>query len=417
MFCKYCGTKNQAGSQFCLNCGRPLSKIASSKSQQEVTKSVDAETTSQVPRNDSVAKGSNQASATNQGNKTVNAPQPLIPRKPSKKHHYWWFIILFIAVVTIGGGTTYAVMTYRSQSKSTAVAKKGKQSSAKNLVSQSSESTKKKTSSEPTTTPFPKARIKQVINTNLSGLKGTTSVAVASTTNQAKVVQNNQSQRAASLIKLFILITAYQQANSKELNLDDTYTLSATDKVGGTGTIQGLPTGSELSYREILKRMMDESDNTAANIMIDKIGGISTINAEIERLDLNDTQLERKMMDTDALADGKDNYTSVTDVATVLSKIYAGNLISQKADRAMLTIMHQNANHAKLPHDLPSDATVYNKTGEYGDYGVQNDAAIIKNNHGAFVVVVLSQDGNESEQVSAMNSLGTELYQTILEDN
>ncbi|MGO3118416.1 MAG: serine hydrolase, partial [Levilactobacillus brevis] len=57
----------------------------------------------------------------------------------------------------------------------------------------------------------------------------------------------------------------------------------------------------------------------------------------------------------------------------------------------------------------------YNKTGEYADYGVQNDAEIVKNQRGAFVAVVLSENGEETDQVDAMNRLGLMLYQNILE--
>lgn len=140
-----------------------------------------------------------------------------------------------------------------------------------------------------------------------------------------------------------------------------------------------------------------------------------TVNHEIDKLGLTDTKLERHLMDTDALESGKDNYTSVTDVATVLKKIYNHQLVSTSADDAMLAVLQGNENHTKLPHDLPSSATVYNKTGEYSDYGVQNDAAIIKNSTGAFIVVVLSQDGKEQQQVTAMNELGLALYHTILQ--
>lgn len=67
----------------------------------------------------------------------------------------------------------------------------------------------------------------------------------------------------------------------------------------------------------------------------------------------------------------------------------------------MLSILVANNDHDKLPQNLPSTAKVYNKTGEYDDYGIQNDAAIIENTHGAFVVVVLSENGHRDEQISA----------------
>ena len=119
-------------------------------------------------------------------------------------------------------------------------------------------------------------------------------------------------------------------------------------------------------------------------------------------------------MDTAALADGIDNETSAQDMGQTLKKLYNRELVSKTADDEMLNILANNQNHTKLPALLPSQAKVYNKTGEFGDYGVQNDAAIIANDKGAFVVVVLSQDGSEKQQVASMNQLGSALYRDIL---
>jgi beta-lactamase class A len=61
------------------------------------------------------------------------------------------------------------------------------------------------------------------------------SVYVSPTDSTEEVVSNSKAQRAASNIKLFILITAYQQVNEGKLNLNDKYTLKDSDKVDGTG--------------------------------------------------------------------------------------------------------------------------------------------------------------------------------------
>lgn len=122
-------------------------------------------------------------------------------------------------------------------------------------------------------------------------------------------------------------------------------------------------------------------------------------------------------MDTDALKSGKDNYTSVTDLGETLKKIYNHQMISTKYDNAMLDVLKQNKNRTKLPHDLPDEATVYNKTGEFDDYGVENDAAIFGNTKGSFVIVVMSEDGQRNEQINQMNSFGSVMYKGLLEEN
>lgn len=392
LYCKFCGAKNAPNAAFCKNCGQPLTQARttaeSQPDQQKVTQT----------RSDQHRSG--------------GARQP-------KKRGPWPLIIgAVVLIVAIGGYVYYqngqseqqaapSTKSSRSTSKAT-VAKKDR-------VAQSVKTTKAPKPSTSAKSSFPKAAVKQVVDQQMAALGGTSSVAVEPVTGNGVVVSHNRSQRAASVIKLFILATVYQQVADKKLNLASTYQLKSSDKVGGTGTLQTLPNGSDLTYKEITKRMIDESDNTAANIMIDTVGGLRVVNQEISRLGLSQTKLGRHLMDTTALQAGKDNYTSVEDVAKLLKQMYNRRLVSKQADKQMLSILKQNVNHTKLPHDLPSDAVVYNKTGEYNQYGVQNDAAIIKNRHGAFVVVVLSQDGKEQTQVAAMNKLGLSLYQTILE--
>jgi beta-lactamase class A len=245
-------------------------------------------------------------------------------------------------------------------------------------------------------------------------MKGETSVYVSPTDSTEEVVSNSKAQRAASNIKLFILITAYQQVNEVKLNLNDKYTLKDSDKVDGTGEIRNMSSGSEISMQDLLEDMMEDSDNTAANIVIRQLGGMNKVNAQIKKIGAKDTKLERMLMDTDALKDGKDNYTSVADLGMVLKKIYNHQMVSTKYDNAMLDILKKNNNHTKLPHDLPEEATVYNKTGEFDDYGVENDAAIFGNNKGSFVIVVMSQDGSRDEQIKKMNSFGSVMYDGLL---
>lgn len=390
MFCQNCGSKNKQGAKFCSKCGTTL------RTSQSQPVKVDKPVISEVqPQAETKVK-------------TNSELQNEVGTRSEKPHgpKWWMWAVPLILVVLIGGGFfIYKNNQSTTQPVSSSVADKSSSSSSYSAPSKASKKS---------TIDFPKSTIQGTIDDAFGDMKGETSVYVSPTDSTEEVVSNSKAQRAASNIKLFILITAYQQVNEGKLNLNDKYTLKDSDKVNGTGEIRNMSSGTEISIQDLLEDMMEDSDNTAANIVTRQLGGMNKVNAQIKKIGAKDTKLERMLMDMDALKDGKDNYTSVADLGMVLKKIYNHQMVSTKYDNAMLDILKKNNNHTKLPHDLPEEATVYNKTGEFDDYGVENDAAIFGNNKGSFVIVVMSQDGSRDEQIKKMNSFGSVMYDGLL---
>ncbi|WP_204120497.1 MULTISPECIES: serine hydrolase [Levilactobacillus] len=264
---------------------------------------------------------------------------------------------------------------------------------------------KAKTANAKAKKPVPAAPFKQIAQSTMGHLKGQNAVFIQTTAGQT-LSWHNRSQKAASDIKLFILATVYRQVAAGKFDLAATYTLREADKVGGTGNLQAQAAGTRVTNRELLKDMMTVSDNTATNIIIREVGGLAAVNQEIKRLGATQTVLRRKMMDQKALAAGRDNETSARDLGNLLMKIWRHQLISRSADTAILKLMAANTNHTKLPKLVPANRQIYNKTGEFDTYGVENDAAIFARGKQAVVVVALSQNGELSQQVPAMNQLG-----------
>lgn len=390
MFCQNCGSKNKQGAKFCSKCGTTL------RTSQSQPVKVDKPVISEVqPQAETKVK-------------TNSELQNEVGTRSEKPHgpKWWMWAVPLILVVLIGGGFfIYKNNQSTTQPVSSSVADKSSSSSSYSAPSKASKKS---------TIDFPKSTIQGTIDDAFGDMQGETSVYVSPTDSTEEVVSNSKAQRAASNIKLFILIIAYQQVNEGKLNLNDKYTLKDSDKVNGTGEIRNMSSGTEISIQDLLEEMMEDSDNTAANIVIRQLGGMNKVNTQIKKIGAKDTKLERMLMDTDALKDGKDNYTSVADLGMVLKKIYNHQMVSTKYDNAMLDILKKNNNHTKLPHDLPEEATVYNKTGEFDDYGVENDAAIFGNNKGSFVIVVMSQDGSRDEQIKKMNSFGSVMYDGLL---
>lgn len=373
MSCQNCGYQNAPNAQFCLECGQRLDVLTKRAAVQP----------SRVQRRQS---------------------QSRLAIFSTRFNQQWLLSGLVALLLLIGGGYIIGQLFWSSMAPAT----------AKSAASGTTSTAQPVATGKPLTT-FPTKTVSELVEQTIQDVAGRTSIAVMPLTGSQTVIVNNGAQRAGSLITLFILVTAYDQVHQNNWQMQDRYTLRAEDKVGGTGTLHTLPAGSQLTYAEIAKRMITDSDNTAANIMLDRVGGVSAINSEVAQLDLKDTKMARRLMDTAALKAGRDNYTSVRDVATILQRLANYRLISKRVDQTMLTILKANTDHSKLVKNLPTRATIYNKTGDYQAYGVQNDAAIVKNRQGAFIMTVMAADGEREAQTTALNDLGQKLYRVILE--
>lgn len=161
------------------------------------------------------------------------------------------------------------------------------------------------------------AKVKQYLNDGTEY-----AVYLAYPTKSSEVfIYNSKPMRSASMIKVFIMAAVMDKAAHGELSLDETLTLRGSDKVGGSGILAGYASGTELTLREVMELMITHSDNTATNIVIDRIG-MPAINDYIKSQGYNDTILRRKMMDYDAIAAGRENFSSVRDLGTFFTRLY-----------------------------------------------------------------------------------------------
>ena len=233
--------------------------------------------------------------------------------------------------------------------------------------------------------------IKKIMRKDLNGVGGRWSARVTRIGKRPlSVTTGNQrvkAPRSASTIKVFVMLTIYRHVQTHQLRL------TANDQ-------------------RDLKLMIHNSDNAAANRLIKRAGGFRAVNQTAKRYGFHQTTLRRYMLDTNALRHGRDNYTSVNDLTRFLSLTKRHRLLGRTYDQHMLTLLRGCRNHSKLPK-LVQHATVYNKTGEYPDKGVQNDAALFKTKHGTYSVVVMAQSGQATAQYRGMNRLGRDVVRYL----
>src|ERR687892_2883487 len=106
-----------------------------------------------------------------------------------------------------------------------------------------------------------------------------------------KTVSLNADRRfvAASISKLYALLTLYRAASRGELSLDDEITMRYSDVWAyGTGVLYRYPVGTTMTLRECATFLIKESDNTA-EVMLNRYLGEEQIEAELDRIGARST--------------------------------------------------------------------------------------------------------------------------------
>ena len=202
---------------------------------------------------------------------------------------------------------------------------------------------------------------------------------------QEPLLYQSRAMQPASMIKLFILAFAMQQAKDGALSLAEPLYITEENIVGGAGRLTWYDRDKQLTIEQLLERMITDSDNTATNILIDRLG-MTNIDRYIREQGYSDTHLQHKMMLTNQ---GLPNLSSVKDIGTLLSRIYRGECVDYAHDEKMLQILARQKDKDCLPSALPA-FLVANKTGEIT--GVYADGGIAWSDAGDLILVVM--DGN-----------------------
>lgn len=84
---------------------------------------------------------------------------------------------------------------------------------------------------------------------------------------------------SASVIKIPVLVLAFQMAERGEIKLDERVTVRKEDVRGGSGIFRHHDAGLQPTVRDVLLQMIITSDNTATDLAIARVGGVARVNA------------------------------------------------------------------------------------------------------------------------------------------
>jgi beta-lactamase class A len=172
----------------------------------------------------------------------------------------------------------------------------------------------------------------------------------------------------ASLIKVAVLVTLFDLIEKGMMSLDDRLTMSKIDKVPGSGTLQFMHDGLELTVRDAAWLMSTTSDNTATNLILDKVG-IRRIWEKMDSLGLRQTRIHAKVFlarYTSLAPDSTAKYglgvTTPNEMARLFALLAEGKAVGARADSTMLEILGRNEDYQMMQRQV-SGVRAPRKTG------------------------------------------------------
>ena len=217
---------------------------------------------------------------------------------------------------------------------------------------------------------------------------------------------NGSTQHAsASMIKLVVLAALFDKVAAGEIDLSAQVEIKASDIVSGTGTVQDDGPGT-YELRELARRMIADSDNTATNVIVDLIG-MDAVNEEASKLGLTGTVMARKMMDMVAADQGMRNRMTSDDAATILNLIASGKLVNEQMSELAMNFLLQQTINAGLTDAIPAGVQVAHKTGELNQ--AEHDGGIVLAAH-PYVLVVMTEGIDNYLGVSVIADVSRAVY-------
>ena len=268
------------------------------------------------------------------------------------------------------------------------------------------------------------ATLEDALRLSIAQIPGTVGVYARTMENGAPLYAYNADEQfpAASTIKMIIMLAAFLAEEERPGAMHAPVRIRRADLVGGSPFLASAGGGETYTVAQLIKPMIQLSDNSASNALISHFG-FGRINDAAQSAGMTRTQLKRHFLDYSAIVLHHENLTTAHDMGSLLYQLERGSRESLRtcaapeSCRKMIAIMLGQTDRDKIPRGLPAGVPVANKTGEVD--GVRNDAAIVDPfGDSPFVLTVYTKNlANYAGAVRGINGVSSAIYKRVANTN
>lgn len=215
-----------------------------------------------------------------------------------------------------------------------------------------------------------------------------------------KVQESHKSSHkfvSASIIKIYLLYYALKYRDK----FPDSISVSNIELT--EDTVLKYLKGNWLNFEGLLAFMIYVSDNAAANYFLDVVG-IEQMNSFLQSEGFHGTEFQRRFLDVNARKEGRENYTSASDVLKLFKKVFSENTLSRKDTEFFDSIMKLQFDRTKLSFYLPEIIPSGGKTGVLEN--VWNDVLYFQEGSQYALIVFLTKNVPEIQVRDMLPAFG-----------
>jgi beta-lactamase class A len=262
-----------------------------------------------------------------------------------------------------------------------------------------------------------------------SGFSGKLTLALTDLSNGNHIgLDEDEPMPAASVIKLPMLVSLYKASEAGRVRLTDRLRYEERHRTGGTGVLQDLGCGIEMTIRDAAVLMVIVSDNCATDMIIEVLGGFDGVNASFADLGLACTTL--KPRDSAPGPDPRNfSLTTASEICALLERLARCEVVSAEARDDILSILRRQRHRDKLARNLPWNELntlpdpeanwVASKDGVTIFNAVRNDAAVMHGPSGEVAIATFTEGatgpstGLDQEGKVLLGRIGELVWQTF----
>ena len=197
---------------------------------------------------------------------------------------------------------------------------------------------------------------------------------------------------AASIIKLPVLVRMFKSIEANQMTIYDEMILTDYYKSSGSGDLQYSQTGRKFSLDALAKTMIQDSDNSATNMIISKLGGMDDVNIGLRDWGISKTYVKTWLPDLTGT-----NKTTAKDMAKILYNLDNPGFLNINSREYIIDYMSHVKNNRLLAAGIGDGAVIIHKTGDIGK--MLGDAGIVYAPNGKkYIVVILANRPHNAPQ-------------------
>jgi beta-lactamase class A len=244
------------------------------------------------------------------------------------------------------------------------------------------------------------AGLRRSIEQMTRGYEGVVGVSLRNlATGESLSIRGEETFPTASLIKVAVLVALLDEVEKGSIRLNEPLAMIARDRVGGSGVLQHLHPGLELTVEDAARLMIVISDNTATNLLLDKLN-VRTVWTKMEALGLPHTKIHSKtfLRATSVAMDSSVKYglgvTTPDETVRLFALLHEGRAVSPRMDSLAIAILRDNEDWAKLTRWLPDGARAAHKSGDVDQ--ARNDCGILYGPDAPVALCVMTRENRDT---------------------